>query len=164
MVPLLPGTDGIQKMSKSLGNYIGIDEPPNDIYGKTMSLPDDMIVPYIENVTDVPDVELAEIRQTLEAKSANPMELKKRLARELVGQFHSDEEARLAEAHFERTVQAREEPGDIPSYMTNTYVEITASPGPSPHPPSARSSGSPSRGIVGSPCSTSQRRHVPVRP
>ena len=56
-VPLLPGTDGVQKMSKSLGNYIGVDEPPNDIYGKTMSLPDSMILPYTTNLTDVPDGE-----------------------------------------------------------------------------------------------------------
>ena len=124
LVPLLPGTDGVQKMGKSLGNYIGIDEPPNDIYGKTMSLPDQMIVPYVENVTDVPDAELEEMRQSLAAGSANPMELKKRLARELVGQFHTEEEARRAEAHFERTVQGREVPGDIPTYTLPPPPEL----------------------------------------
>jgi len=66
LVPLLPGTDGVQKMSKSLGNYIGIDEPPNEIYGKTMSLPDTMIVPYFDSLTDVTDGELQEIRNAID--------------------------------------------------------------------------------------------------
>ena len=91
LVPLIPGTDGVQKMSKSLGNYIGIDEPPNEIYGKSMSLPDEQIVPYSELLTDIPDDEIAEMRQTLDTGSVNPMELKKRLARELVAQFHDGE-------------------------------------------------------------------------
>ena len=85
LVPLLPGTDGVQKMSKSLGNYIGIDEPPNEIFGKTMSLPDWMIVPYFEYLTDVSDDDLEEIEGAIADGSVNPMELKKRLAGELVG-------------------------------------------------------------------------------
>ena len=116
LVPLLAGTDGVQKMSKSLGNYIGIDEPPNEIYGKTMSLPDSMILPYLEHVTDVPDDELAEMRQALAEESANPMDSKKRLARELVGQFHDAEAARGAEEFFERTVQRREMPDELATY------------------------------------------------
>ncbi|GAI22758.1 unnamed protein product, partial [marine sediment metagenome] len=62
-VPLLAGTDGIQKMSKSLGNYIGVAEPPNEIYGKVMSIPDSLTLPYFESLTDVPDEELEEFRQ-----------------------------------------------------------------------------------------------------
>ena len=62
LMPLLPGTDGVQKMSKSLGNYIGIDEPPREIFGKTMSLPDTMIAPYFENLTDVSEIDLSEIK------------------------------------------------------------------------------------------------------
>ncbi len=116
LMPLLPGTDGVQKMSKSLGNYIGIDEPPNDIYGKTMSLPDWMIIPYTEYLTDIPDTEIAEMRRTLDANAVNPMELKKRLARELVTQFHDANAAQSAERHFERTVQRNELPDDIPTY------------------------------------------------
>ncbi len=116
LMPLLPGTDGVQKMSKSLGNYIGIDEPPNDIYGKTMSLPDWMIIPYTEYLTDIPDTEIAEMRRTLDANAVNPMELKKRLARELVTQFHDANAAQSAEHHFERTVQRNELPDDIPTY------------------------------------------------
>ena len=113
IMPLLAGTDGVQKMGKSLGNYIGIDEPPNDIYGKTMSLPDPLILQYLEHVTDVPDDELEQMRNAMTGGSANPMELKKRLARELVSQFHDAAAAESAEAYFEQTVQRGETPDDI---------------------------------------------------
>ena len=113
LVPLLPGTDGVHKMSKSLGNHIGVAEPPNEMYGKTMSLPDWMIIPYLENLTDIPDEELAGVRQAMEEESVNPMELKKRLASELVTQFHDAESARSAQEYFERTVQQRETPEGI---------------------------------------------------
>ena len=116
LVPLMPGTDGVQKMSKSLNNYIGVDEPPDDMYGKTMSLPDGMIILYIENLTDVPDPELEQMRQAMEERSVNPMELKKRLARELVTQFHDAGAALTAEAHFESTVQRGELPQAIATY------------------------------------------------
>ena len=124
ITPLLPGTDGVQKMSKSLGNYIGIDEPPNDIYGKTMSLPDSMIVSYIENVTDVPDEELADMKRAVEDESVDYMNMKKRLARELVTQFHRGDAAREAEGHFERTVQRRETPGDLPVFELPPASEL----------------------------------------
>ena len=117
ITPLLPGTDGVQKMSKSLGNYIGIDEPPNEIYGKTMSLPDSMIISYIENVTDVPDDELDEMKRAVADGSAAYMDIKKRLSRELVTQFHGPGPARDAERHFERTVQDRETPDDLPVFQ-----------------------------------------------
>ena len=116
LMPLIAGTDGVQKMSKSLNNYIGIDEPPNDMYGKTMSLPDSMIIPYLDYLTDVADEELAEMRQAMEEKSVNPMELKKRLARELVTQFHDANAAFSAEQHFERTVQRGETPDELETY------------------------------------------------
>jgi tyrosyl-tRNA synthetase len=116
LVPLLPGTDGVEKMSKSLGNYIGVDEPPNEMFGKTMSLPDSMIVPYFENLTDVSDGELEEIRGALDGASVNPMDLKKRLAGELVEQFHDGPAARAAQKYFERTVQGGVSPDDIKSY------------------------------------------------
>ncbi len=116
LMPLLPGTDGVQKMSKSLGNYIGIDEPANEIYGKTMSLPDEQIVPYSEYLTDIDDEEIEEMRLTLGDGSVNPMELKKRLACELVAQFHDVDAAREAEGHFERTVQGGGLPEDMPEH------------------------------------------------
>ena len=117
LVPLIPGTDGVQKMSKSLNNYIGLDEPPNDMYGKTMSLPDSMILPYFENLTDVPDQELAEMRSSMDGQSVNPMDLKKRLAWELVAQFHGPEKARTAGSYFERTVQRRGVPEEVDTYQ-----------------------------------------------
>lgn len=117
MVPLLPGTDGVQKMSKSLGNYIGIDEPANEIFGKAMSLPDHMIIPYLENVTDVSEEVLADVRCSLDNASSNPMAAKKLLATELVLQFQGDQAAREAEQYFERTVQGRQVPDALPEYV-----------------------------------------------
>ena len=124
LVPLIPGTDGVQKMSKSLGNYIGIDEPPADIYGKTMSLPDSMIMPYLEYLTDVPDTELNEIGRAMEDGSTNPMQAKKRLARELVTQFHAAEAVQQAEERFERTVQRGETPEDMAVYRIGSSSQL----------------------------------------
>ena len=114
LVPLLVGTDGQQKMSKSLGNYIALNFTPEEMYGKVMSIPDDLLMDYFELLTDVSEKELAELRQQLAAQSVNPMMLKKRLGREIVGQFHGAEAARQAEAHFEKVVQGREAPDKIP--------------------------------------------------
>jgi tyrosyl-tRNA synthetase len=113
MVPLLVGMDGVQKMSKSLGNYIGVDEPPQETYGKVMSVRDDMILNYFELVTDVDRSELDEMREALDGESVNPMDLKKRLAREIVGQFHDDAAVRDAETRFERVVQRGETPEEM---------------------------------------------------
>ncbi len=111
--PLLVGTDGIHKMSKSLGNYIGVSEPPNQMYGKVMSVPDSLIINYFELLTDVPDAELDEIRHNLADKSVNPMDYKKRLAYEIVSQLHGQEDARQAEEEFARVFQKREMPEEI---------------------------------------------------
>jgi len=116
MTPLLVGTDGTQKMSKSLGNYIGIAEPPNEIYGKIMSIPDNLIMDYFELVTDVPNDELEELRQALNNKTANPMVLKKRLAREIVTQLYDQKVASQAEEHFTKVFQGREVPEEIPEF------------------------------------------------
>jgi len=112
LVPLLVGTDGSQKMSKSLGNYIGINELPKEIYGKVMSIPDQLILPYFELETDVPDQELQDIKRQLDTQSVNPMNLKKRLASEIIAQFHGLQAAREAEGHFTRVVQKGEAPED----------------------------------------------------
>jgi len=136
MTPLLIGTDGSQKMSKSLGNHIGITEPPNEIYGKVMSIPDSLIMDYFELLTDIPDKELEEFRQGLKDKTINPMILKKRLASELVTQLYSQEAAGEAEAHFVKVFQKRELPGKIdklrisfkdlsPQQMAVTGVDIS---------------------------------------
>ena len=119
MTPLLVGTDGTQKMSKSLGNYIGVDEPPAEIYGKAMSISDSLILQYFELVTDVPDQELEEFRQELNDKSFNPMTLKKRLAREIVTQLYSQQAASDAEDTFEKVVQQKEVPEEIPEYRVS---------------------------------------------
>ncbi len=113
MTPLLVGTDGSQKMSKSLGNYIGVTEPSYTIYGKVMSIPDSLILDYFELVTDVSDEELEEFRQGLSDETINPMLLKKRLADEIVKQLYSEEEADVATKHFERVVQKKEVPEEI---------------------------------------------------
>jgi tyrosyl-tRNA synthetase len=113
LVPILVGTDGSKKMSKSLGNYIGVAEPPQEIYGKVMSIPDSLITQYFELLTDVPDKDLAEIKQELESGSVNPMELKKRLASEITGQLYDQAAAADAEARFISVVQQKELPDEI---------------------------------------------------
>ena len=123
LMPLLPGTDGVQKMSKSLGNYIGIDEPPREIFGKTMSLPDTMIAPYFENLTDVSEIDLAEITSAIASGSANVMDLKKRLANNLVAQFHDADAAQDAQGFFERTVQGREVPDDMDTFTFKWFPD-----------------------------------------
>ena len=116
LMPLLVGTDGIQKMSKSLGNYIALSDPPNEMFGKTMSLPDSAIVTYVETLTDISDAEVKEMRASLEEGLVNPMELKKLLARELVSHFHDLKAAVAAAEYFERIVQRKETPGDSPRF------------------------------------------------
>ena len=108
-VPLLVGSDG-RKMSKSLGNYIAVEDPPNDMYGKVMSIPDAIMMDYYELLTDVPDEELAEMRQKMAEDSVNPMEYKLRLAQEITTQFWGQEKAKEAAAHFNRVVREREAP------------------------------------------------------
>ncbi len=103
-VPLLEGLDGVQKMSKSLGNYVGISEPANDIYGKLMSVSDDLMWRYFELLTRVPVAELAALR------AGHPMDAKKRLARTITAQYHGEAGAAEAEAHFARVFQRRQDP------------------------------------------------------
>ena len=99
-VPLLEGTDGVQKMSKSLGNYIGITEPPGEIFGKVMSIPDEMIVKYFKLATDVDIDEIVEIERGLKNGSLHPGETKRRLAREIVALYYGQEAASQAEHEF----------------------------------------------------------------
>ena len=129
LVPTLIGTDGVQKMSKSLGNYIGVAEPPNDIYGKVMSITDDLIMNYFELLTDVLDKELEELRQALTKEAVNPMVLKKRLARELVVQLYSSKEAAEAEAHFEKVFQKREVPEQMPEVPSGELMDMLVTQG-----------------------------------
>jgi tyrosyl-tRNA synthetase len=115
MTPLLVGTDGSHKMSKSLGNYIGVAEPPEQIFGKVMSIPDDLILDYFTLVTDVSDAELAGFRGEIEC-GANPMQLKKRLGREIITQLYDNTAVQAAEEAFVRVVQNKEAPDEIPDF------------------------------------------------
>ena len=125
LMPLLVGTDGVQKMSKSLGNYIAVDEPPYDMYGKVMSIPDNLIMLYYELLTDVPDPELDEMAKQLEAQAVNPMALKKRLATDIVTQFHDAGQARQADERFAREVQKKELPEKIPEVRPVKAIKAT---------------------------------------
>ncbi|MBR49029.1 MAG: tyrosine--tRNA ligase [Chloroflexi bacterium] len=116
IMPLLPGTDGIQKMSKSLGNYVGINESPNEIFGKIMSIPDSLISSYYYWLTDIPTQQIEEIEKDLANQSTNPINFKKNVALEIVSNFYSSEESESAQLFFERTVQEGEIPNDIPEY------------------------------------------------
>jgi len=127
LMPLLIGTDGVQKMSKSLGNYIGVTDPPVQMYGKTMSINDGMIIPYLELLTDVPDEEIAHFSAGMADGKLNPMAVKKRLAQELVTDFWSARDAEEAAGEFARTVQHREVPEDMPVVEIAGKVGITGS-------------------------------------
>ncbi len=113
-LPILEGLDGVQKMSKSLGNYIGIDEDPQTIYGKTMSIPDPLILRYVELATAMPREETAAIRAGMADGSVNPRDAKARLAMALVTQYHSAEAAEAAAHRFQETFGARLFPADAP--------------------------------------------------
>ena len=106
-VPLLEGLDGVQKMSKSYANYVGINEKPEDIYGKLMSVSDAMMWRYFELLTRVPEPEIAALR------SGHPMDAKKRLAHTITAQYHGERGAVDAEEHFARVHQRREQPAEI---------------------------------------------------
>jgi tyrosyl-tRNA synthetase len=106
-VPILVGTDGHLRMSKTQGNHIALTDPPDDMYGKVMSLPDHLIVDYFTLVTRVPAEEVEEISRQLQERSVNPMDLKKRLAREIVSQYHGPEAAEAAGEQFARVIQKR---------------------------------------------------------
>ena len=117
MMPILVGTDGVQKMSKSLGNYVALEEPPQEMYGKLMSLPDELIASYYEYLTDVPDADIAEMTCAMESETANPMDFKKGLAHRITTTFHDGDAADSAQAHFEQVVQRRDLPDDMPEVV-----------------------------------------------
>ena len=112
-LPLLEGTDGVDKMSKSLGNYIGITEPPEQIFGKTMSIPDDLIYRYFELVSSCGPDALADIKQRLEDPSVNPSHIKRELARNLVTTYYDADAAAEAEQHFDTVFVKKDRPDDI---------------------------------------------------
>jgi len=123
LVPLLVGTDG-RKMSKSFGNTIDLKVNPNDMYGKVMSLADSVIVEYLTLVTDMPDAEIATMEDAMRAGSVNPRDLKMRLARDIVAQFHGADAAHAAEAEFVKVFQQRELPTDMPTFAMQAPMPI----------------------------------------
>ena len=119
-MPLLEGLDGINKMSKSLGNYIGITEPANDIYGKTMSVSDELMFRYYELVSDLSNAEIETLKQGLEEGSLHPKEIKQKLARELTARFHSEDDALKAEQNFENVFAKHDLPDDMPEFSLSS--------------------------------------------
>ena len=113
LVPILVGTDGKHKMSKSLGNYIGVTDPANTMYAKTMSLPDSQIIPYFECLTDINEKELTELNESIKTQSINPMDAKKMLAKHIVAQMYDKHSASSAQNEFESVVQNKEIPTDL---------------------------------------------------
>ena len=130
MTPLIEGLDGVNKMSKSLGNYIGIDEEPNQIYGKSMSIPDELMFKYYELATDLSNEELAALKSGLEDGSVHPRDAKMQLAATYVRMYHGEEAAKAAENHFITVFQQRALPDDIeevsvsPDELDNGQIRI----------------------------------------
>ena len=112
--PILEGTDGVEKMSKSYDNYIGLTDSPADIYGRTLSIPDSLIARYFEYATEIPNIELEHIKSDLEQGASNPRDLKRKLARELVTIYHNSEKALLAETEFDKMFIKKDVPDEIP--------------------------------------------------
>ena len=112
-LPVLPGTDGVQRMSKSLGNYIGVTDAPSDMYGKVMSLPDAVMGSFWRLVTDAASAELAEVDRALADASVNPMAIKQRLASRLVRMYHGEEAAERAGRDFDAQFRRRDVPEDL---------------------------------------------------
>jgi tyrosyl-tRNA synthetase len=117
-LPLLVGTDGVEKMSKSLGNAIGIQEPPGEIYGKLMSIPDAAMWSYYELLTDVAAEDLASRRRRVEKGEENPRDAKAELARTITAHFHGEAEARRAEENFRRAFSR----GELPDVLEQTTL------------------------------------------
>lgn len=114
--PILEGTDGIEKMSKSYDNYIGLTDSPSDQYGRTLSIPDDLIGRYFEFSTEVSKDELEKINNDLKKGISNPRDLKRRLAREIVTIYHNEEKAINAEKEFDALFIDKDDPDDMPEY------------------------------------------------
>ena len=127
MVPLLVGTDGTNKMSKSLNNYIGITDKPEDIYGKVMSIPDSLIVNYLEVLSDFNNNEIKEMKKAMDQGNENPMIFKKELAKDIVSQFYTIQDAINSESNFKMVVQGNEIPANLENHDLNEIINIKLS-------------------------------------
>ena len=115
-MPILEGLDGVQKMSKSLGNYIGISEAPSEMYGKAMSIPDELMMRYFMLVTDMSIEEQEQLSKELESGVAHPRDVKMKLAHTIVRLYHGEEAANFGQDEFVRVFQKHAMPTDIPEY------------------------------------------------
>ena len=123
IMPILRGLDGVKKMSKSLGNYVGITEDANSMYGKIMSIPDKLISEYYFLILDKSEKEAKEIDQVIKNGTENPMKLKMKLAFEIAKLFHNEEEAKKAEENFKKVFSNREIPDDIEELSVANILE-----------------------------------------
>ena len=118
-MPILVGLDGSRKMSKSLGNYVGITEPPNEMFGKLMSIPDELMWSYYELLTDRTPGEIAALKTEVSAGELHPMDAKMRLAQEVVATFHTSDAAKGAAENFQRVFRDRQAPEQIQELKVN---------------------------------------------
>jgi tyrosyl-tRNA synthetase len=125
-MPILVGTDGVQKMSKSLGNYIGITEPPGEMYGKLMSISDTVMLGYYPLVSGLGPIEVEAITAGVQAGTHHPRDAKKQLAEFVVARFHGPAAARAAAEAWERQYQRREVPEDVREYPLRVGVKVLA--------------------------------------
>jgi len=123
-LPLLEGLDGVNKMSKSLGNYIGITEDADTIYGKVLSVSDDLMFRYYELLSDLSSTEIAELKAKMESGELHPKKVKQQLARELTARFHSQEAAEAAEANFEKVFKQGGLPDDLPECQLSFTEDV----------------------------------------
>ncbi|MBL7010072.1 MAG: tyrosine--tRNA ligase, partial [Candidatus Marinimicrobia bacterium] len=123
-LPLLEGTDGVEKMSKSYGNDIGLTDSPEDMYGKTMSISDEMIVKYFVLAGDVEPKTLTRIRKQLNDSTQNPRDIKRELARTIVALYHGDNSAQSAEQHFDRVVVNKDIPEEMDDIVLKTDIAL----------------------------------------
>lgn len=114
-MPILVGLDGQRKMSKSLGNYVGITEPPSEMFGKMMSIPDELMWSYYELLTDRTPGEIASLKKEVSGGKLHPMDAKMRLAEEVIADFHGKEAARKAAENFQRVFRDRQAPEEAPT-------------------------------------------------
>lgn len=125
LMPLLEGLDGVEKMSKSKKNYIGIDESPQEMYGKAMSIPDELMAKYFELITDLKPAEIKELKDRLEAGTLHPRDAKMLLAKTIVRMYHGVEAAAKAEQHFISVFQKGVMPEEIPAAQWEGNTEIS---------------------------------------
>jgi tyrosyl-tRNA synthetase len=124
MTPILEGLDGVHKMSKSLGNYIGVYESPKEMFGKTMSIPDELMIRYFELATKMPLNEIKEIEKGLADNSLHPRDIKMRLGREIVSIYHDQEAAQGAQDEFIRIFKNNQLPDDIPVWIPGDDFDL----------------------------------------